>query len=304
MITDLINFIETIFAISVFIIICRVIYVIAVKLAKDDTKQYNSSPDHIHTIDTSSYHAPSTTSYRPSRNTTSVNHSSNNNYDHLSYYDFEDKFLDKIDRDLEKYSDYCYEVQEFFEEHFSIEQRIKKLETAINKLDKIHEKYASYGNNGIKLFEENTSDYYKGYSPNNIIKNTNGDNYDFEFDNIDFTNYDFITYLLNLYKTDTEHQKQHLKQEKLYHDICYEFGGTKEYEEYLETQKQIKAVRKKVLSILKKEKSIFQSKITGQFDDNFEKNEARKYIEELHKKNKVSKEKNGRSYLITYIEDN
>lgn len=295
MIADFVNFIETLFAILVFFIICRVIWVLAFKSSKKNTYQYDSTTDHIHTVDTE---------YRSPHKTTSTNRSSNSNYNQLSYYDFEDKFFDKINRDLEKYFDYCYEVKDFFEEHFSIEQRIKKLETAIRKMDAIQEKYIGYGNNGTRLFNENTSDYYKGNCQNDIIRNTNGDNYEFEFDTIDFTNYDFLTYLLNLYKTDTEHQKQHLKQEKIYHDICYVYGGTEEYQEFLETQKKIKAVRKKVLSIIKKEKSIVQSKLTGQFDDNFEKNEARKYIDELHKKHKVSKEKSGRSYLITYIGEN
>lgn len=245
------------------------------------------------------WHVTLEESYSPENNSHhySSNQSATNN---TSYDDFEYKYYDKIIIDYDKYISYCYGLESSFTENFSIKYRIKKLETAIQKMDTIKSKYAGYGANGLRLYEETFRDCFEAWSKQDIIINTNGDNYCFEFENINLENYNFLTYLLNLYKTDTVAQTEHLKQEKLYHDI-FDDGGTEAHEERIEYEKYIKSIRKKALTILKKEENILQSALVKMFDDDYEKNQVRKYISELSEKGKVLKEKKGSSYMITYL---
>lgn len=120
------------------------------------------------------------------------------------------------------------------------------------------------------------------------------------FANIDFSNYNFLTYLLNLYKTDTERQKEHLKQEKVFYEIDF-YGGLEKYQEYLEEEKRIRSIRRNVTKLIKENEDILQSKLINSFEED-DKKIVRKAINDLYKSNKISKEKKGNSYQLKYLD--
>lgn len=221
----------------------------------------------------------------------------------LDYYNFDKKYYNKITNMLDKYENFCENTAEFFCSHFSVNQRITRLEKCIEKLDTIKTTFWAYGDIGKRFYNEITSEEYKEiyatWSKDDIIVNRNGDDYEFEFNNIDFYNYNFLTYLLELYKSDTKNQQKHLNQEKQYYTIS-DYGGTEEYQEMLEYKAYYASLKSNTINILKENKTILQSELLKKFAEN-DKTEVRKVLKELLDNNTISKEKSGRSYLITYL---
>ncbi len=170
----------------IFIIIIIIIYVILRISINKENHSINNNEDNILELNNTNYY----------------NHSSDD------YYEFEDKYYDKIQNKLDSYNESCEDTGVFFESNFNINQRIKKLQTCINKMDRIRTYYYNLGENGKNLFESEAKDYFKSWSKNDIIINKSGDNYRFEFDKISFNNYNFLTYLLGMYINDTEAQKK------------------------------------------------------------------------------------------------
>lgn len=223
--------------------------------------------------------------------------------DEDDYFDISDKYRDELDEFYDDWYEFSDDVQMFFEENFSISQRISKLEKCINKFDKIKQKFYNYGEEGIWIYEsrkEFYDDCWKDWPKEKVIINTNFENYIFEFQDIEFCNYNFLTYLLNLYKTDTERQKEHLKQEKLFYEIDY-YGGLEKYQEHLEEEKRIRSIRRNVTKLIKENEGILQSYLINNFEED-DKKIVRKAINDLYKSNKISKEKKGNSYQLRYLD--
>lgn len=249
------------------------------------------------------YRKKTETQYNDSNDPTFKHYNSNLKDFDLEYYNFDKKYYNKITAMLTKYTDFCEDTANFFANHFSVNQRIARLEKCIEKLDNIKTTFYDYGDLGKRFYKEITSKEYKEiyatWSKNDIIINKNGDDYEFEFGNIDFCNYNFLTYLLELYQSDTKNQQEHLNQEKKY-DTISSYGGTKEYQEMLEDKAYYASLKKTTVNMLKENKSILQSELLKQFAED-DKTYVRKILKELLDKNTISKEKSGRSYLITYL---
>ncbi len=231
--------------------------------------------------------------------TNSDNASIQNNLSH-NYYEFEDKYYDGIIKKLDNYSNYCEDVISFFNENFNIDQRIKKLQTCINKMDRIRTYYYNLGENGKNLFENEAKDYFKSWSKNDIIINKSGDNYRFEFDKISFNNYNFLTYLLGVYINDTEAQKKHLEQEEKYYKISEHIENEEEAEkqrEKEEKQKYIASIKETIVQKLESSDNVLQSNLIKEFieDDRYY---VRKALKEMEEHNEITKEKHGNSYIL------
>lgn len=260
----------------VFIVIIIIMYILIRINVRNKDHSINNNEDNISELNNTNYY----------------NHSSSD------YYAFKDKHYDEIQAKLDSYTEYCENTNIFFESHFNINQRIKKLQICIDKMDKIKRFYYSLGENGQKIFNEETSDYFAHWSKNNIIINTNADNYCFEFNKINFNNYNFLTYLLNLYTNDTEIQKQHLKQEEKYYKIS-EFSEIESPIEEDETKEYLTSIKKTIIKLLMSSDNIMQSKLINEFTDD-DKYYVRKVLKEMTANNEISKEKQGRTYIITY----
>lgn len=231
----------------------------------------------------------------------------NNEHNTQSNYDFEEEdtyeMLCDMSEDMYyKYEEYCEEVSWFFEQNFNISQRINKLEKCINKLNNIKTKLYKYGKDGIMAYEffHDIYENWEEFSKDTIIVNTTYENYRFEFEDIEFSNYNFLIYLLNLYKSDTKNQKEHLKQEKLFYEINL-YGEPDKYQEHLDYEKNINLIRKKVTKLIKENDGILQSELINKFDE-ADKKIARKKIDELYNTNKISKKKSGSSYQLKYLD--
>lgn len=134
------------------------------------------------------------------------------------YYEYCDKIEDMLD-DYESFSiDLYYE----FEEDFNINHRISKLRRAINKMDKIKEYAGSLGTNGLKVFETLSVRYFTSFDKTDITTNISGEHYHFEFEKMDFSNYNFLKYLLHMYTSTTVSCSKHLEQEKHFYEVFSE----------------------------------------------------------------------------------
>lgn len=277
----------------IFIIIIIIIYVILRISINNKNHSINNNEDNISELNNTNYYNHSNEdNISELNNTNYYNHSSDD------YYEFEDKHYDKIQNKLDSYNEYCEDTGVFFESNFNINQRIKKLQTCINKMDSIRNFYYNLGENGKKLFNKETSDYFANWSKNDIIINTNADKYCFEFDKIRFQNYNFLTYLLKLYTDDTETQKKHLQQEEKYYRIS-ELGETESSTEEDETKEYLTSIKKTIIKLLTSSDNIMQSKLINEFTDD-DKYYVRKVLKEMEANNEISKEKQGRTYIITY----
>lgn len=224
----------------------------------------------------------------------------NTNYPE-DYYDFEYKYHDKVVTKIDKYIDTCEITFEKFEENFSIKYRISQLQKCIDRLKDVQDYCQSMGKNGVKLYQEITTDeyseIYQTWIENKIIKTNSENSYEFEFAKIPCCyNYNFLINLLHLYEDDFDNQEKHLKQEKYFYDIEMA-GGIEEYNLILEYEKEMKQLKSFISKEIKKSDGILQSDLIKLVNED-QKNMARKIINELYEKGNITKTKEGRSYIL------
>ena len=229
---------------------------------------------------------------------TTVKHTAKSKDSYSDVYN-EDDIYDKIFDMLLSYEYLTDEIFDQFEEDFNIDHRIKLLKKAIEKLDAIKEYAYSHGAEGIKVFEEESSPYFEHWDKLDILKNISGDHYHFEFENMKFSNYNFLSYLLKEYTSTKVSYTQHLKQEKYYYEV-YSCGGQKEYDEMIEYEKHHKALKKQTISLIQENEDILQSQLIKMFEEE-DKNQVRKIIKQLEESGKLTKEKQGSSYKLKYL---
>lgn len=204
---------------------------------------------------------------------------------------FEDHFLDHAEKLYDQFYDVCWTLEKDFYDNFDLNHRIKMLEKAVQKYEKWKNFCYEKGNAGIAYFNENCDDIEKYPFPP-VERDMNGEYVD-EFETADFRNIDFLTDLLNEYKTNPEKSKSHLKEEYIYY--C---GGQKEYDLMLKRE----SLPKDLLKVIQKNSGILQKDLYPLFDAEL-KSIIPTTIKELAAANKITMTKSKNSYALSIKTD-